>query len=82
MPVDLNDIIAAEQAAGLRRQGDATTTFLATLDRKFLQTFTEPGIIEAAATKEISSGSMPRDLAGMSSARQTPQAAAAGGAGN
>lgn len=73
MAVNLQDVIVAEQAAGMRRQGDQTTTFLATLDRKFLQTYTEPGITEAAAAKEIASGSFSRDLAGMNLARQTPQ---------
>lgn len=79
MTVDLGEIIAAEQAAGMRRQGDATTTFLATLDRKFLETYTEPSITEAAAAKEIASGSFSRDLAGMSAARQTPQSSSGSG---
>ena len=59
MSVDLQSILEADQAAGMRRQADASTNFLAAMDRKFLQVYTETDPVQSAAIKEIQRGRAP-----------------------
>jgi len=59
MAVDLQAILEADQAGGMRRQADASTNFLAAMDRKFLQVYTETDPVQSAAIKEIQRGRAP-----------------------
>ena len=56
MPFDLGDLkelLGAATGERIGRQSDASTNFLATLDRKFLQVYTEVDPAEGSAIKEI-----------------------------
>jgi hypothetical protein len=59
MAVELQEILTAEQAAGMRRQADASTNFMAAMDRKFLQVYTETDPVQSAAIKELARGRAP-----------------------
>jgi len=59
MAIDLQAILEADQAAGMRRQADASSNFLAAMDRKFLQVYTETDPVQSAAIKEIQRGRAP-----------------------
>ena len=74
MALDMDAFLAAEQAAGLRRLGEASTNYLATLDRVMLGKYTEVDLKEAAAAKELISGPLPREMSALSLSRQIPQA--------
>ena len=50
---DLKELLGAASGERIGRQSDASTNFLATLDRKFLQTYTEVDPVQGSAIKEI-----------------------------
>ncbi len=50
---DLNGVHAAAAAERVGRQSDASGNFMAALDRKFLQVYTEVDPVQGAAIKEI-----------------------------
>lgn len=50
---DLKDLLGAASGERIGRQSDSSTNFLATLDRKFLQVYTEVDPVQGAAIKEI-----------------------------
>ncbi len=50
---DLTGLLGAASGERIGRQSDASTNFLATLDRKFLQVYTEVDPVQGAAIKEI-----------------------------
>lgn len=61
MPVDLNELLATEQASNLAQMGRAATFSHALLDRISAQKFDEPGVVEAVAIKEAGkTGENPR----------------------
>jgi len=50
---DIKDLLGAASGERIGRQSDASTNFLAALDRKFLQVYTEVDPLQGAAVKEI-----------------------------
>ena len=53
---DLNAVHGTAAAERVGRQSDASASFLAMLDRKFLQVFTETDPVQSAAIKDIQRG--------------------------
>lgn len=50
---DIKDLLGAAAGERIGRQSDASTNFLAALDRKFLQVYTEVDPVQGSAIKEI-----------------------------
>ena len=59
MAVDIQTLLETASGERIARQSDASTSFLQTLDRKFLQVYTEADPVEAAGIKEIQRGRAP-----------------------
>ncbi len=62
---DLNQVHGAAAAERVGRQSDASANFMAALDRKFLQTYTETDPVQSAAIKEIQRGASPQPSQGL-----------------
>ena len=84
MAVDLNSMIAAEQAAAFRRQGDGGaaveqsvaqggSSYLNSLDRVMLREYTEPSFVEAEAMKETKGNPDVQYAAGLRTTRIVPE---------
>lgn len=64
MAVNLDDILAASTGERIGRQSDASTNFLAMLDRGYLKNLLETDPIQAAAIKDIQRGPSPAPSSG------------------
>lgn len=84
MPVNLDELIATEQAGAFRRQGDGAAavnqtiaqgagTFLNILDRVMLREYTEPSWAEAASMKESKGNPDAQYAMGLRTVRIVPE---------
>lgn len=57
MAIDLQELLAAASGERIGRQSDASTNFLAMLDRQYGKVYTETDPVQAAAISQIISKS-------------------------